>query len=131
MRRGFELCRIRQAVLLTSLLACALATAAPQGSPHSQTIVFPGVHGTKSNQSNWDGKQPSWMKLESSLTLFRQPIFLWLIMGKWSRELSRAIVTSPMAGFSTRILACIQQTSRRHRNQNLSMYPFSDICPDD
>jgi hypothetical protein len=43
MRRGFELCRIRQAVLLTSLLACALATAAPQGSPHSQTIVFPEV----------------------------------------------------------------------------------------
>jgi hypothetical protein len=67
------------------------------------------------------------MKLENSLTLFRQPIFLWLIMGKWSRELSRAIVTSPMAVFSTRILACIQQTSRRHRNQNLSMYPVSDI----
>jgi hypothetical protein len=53
MRRGFELCRIRQAVLLTSLLACALATAAPQGHLIIKRSSSPGWHGTKSNQSNW------------------------------------------------------------------------------
>ena len=97
MRRGFELCRIRQAVLLTSLLACALATAAPQGSPHSQSIVFPGVAWNKV-----EPEQLGWQttKLDEARKFFDTlppANLLWLIMGKWSRELSRAIVTSPMA----------------------------------
>jgi hypothetical protein len=52
MRRGFEFCRIRRPALFTSLLACALATAAAQASPHHQTIVFPGVEWNKVERQN-------------------------------------------------------------------------------